>query len=441
MKGFACWLTVKDGSSSNEEEANEVRISLQVEALEIQTLRKFGTAHSSTSIRTNALVRVRFDDHEGLSEVGLPPFKPGIYEGTYNDCERLVKTYLSLLVGCFGKQVTAWSSSGPLTETSCAWDGGWVAETADAGLEDLGEALLEGKRQSYLSVGKKMVDVLDFCMGKWQAKYPRSAYTLIETGLLNCMSRAIAAPLSAILGMPPAREAEPIHCFYTVGMTENLEELVENIRYGKSHTSFIKLKVDRDLSKAKRVLSLLDEEGVLQAGRKTIAIDANCSWTPETAHDFLKELSEYLKHIFMVEQPFPFDMPFPSAEAEGPLQDWVRVKALYQSQGIQIYADESMRTSRDVALLAPYCHGVNIKLEKCGGYREAVRAQALCAATGLNVWLGCMVGTALNCNAIVEILPLCNSAADMDGFLLVNPKCNPCEANFYLDPSGAIKRR
>ena len=113
---FSAWLILKDTVAQE-----NIRISFVVEPLEIRTIRKFGTAHSSTSTRTNALLRVRLDTHESLSEVGLPPFKPGIYEGTYADCERLIKTYASLLVNAFGKQVVSWFNSESPAETF-AWD-------------------------------------------------------------------------------------------------------------------------------------------------------------------------------------------------------------------------------------------------------------------------------------------------------------------------------
>jgi L-alanine-DL-glutamate epimerase-like enolase superfamily enzyme len=39
-----------------------------------------------------------------------------------------------------------------------------------------------------------------------------------------------------------------------------------------------------------------------------------------------------------------------------------------------MYADESISTSDDIALFRPYVDGVNVKLEKTGGIREALRA-------------------------------------------------------------------
>ncbi len=32
----------------------------------------------------------------------------------------------------------------------------------------------------------------------------------------------------------------------------------------------------------------------------------------------------------------------------------------------------SVKTAEDVSLLAPFCHGVNIKMEKAGGFRAII---------------------------------------------------------------------
>jgi L-alanine-DL-glutamate epimerase-like enolase superfamily enzyme len=423
---FSFWLDLRGRGDEQ-----TVRLSLHLRPLEIRTLRPFGTAHSSTSFRTNAFLSVKLGPFEGLSEVGLPPFKAGIYEGRYSDCENLITSYATVLVNALEKQAAAWFSSHS-PKVSEVWNkggsgGGGDDDLSTSKLSLISDSKVNEEKRFYSDVAEKMIEVLDYCLSK--NEHPRSAFALIETGILKCLSNCISVPIPRLLGIELASE-KPINCFYTVGITDDLTELIENICYGKSHTSFIKLKVDKDLSKARHVFRLLGEEGMLRNQTKTIAIDANCSWTPEIAMEFLRDFEEYRKHIYMVEQPFPFDTPFDAGRSD--FADWSRVKRAFGDQGIDIYADESMRTSSDLEALAPLCHGVNIKLEKTGGFREAAKAQKLCQSRGIKVWLGCMVGTSLNCNSIVDILPLCNSAADMDGFLLTSPECQPCKPNFYL---------
>lgn len=63
--------------------------------------------------------------------------------------------------------------------------------------------------------------------------------------------------------------------------------------------------------------------------------------------------------------------------------------------------------------------GVNIKIEKSGGYRGAVKNMMTASALGLKKWVGIMVGSSLNCNQAVSILGFSDIAGDIDGPLLV----------------------
>ena len=55
-----------------------------------------------------------------------------------------------------------------------------------------------------------------------------------------------------------------------------------------------------------------------------------------------------------------------------------------------------MKTHKDIDKLYPYITGVNIKLEKSGGYRGAVYTLMLAEEKGLHKWVGIMIGSSLN---------------------------------------------
>lgn len=106
----------------------------------------------------------------------------------------------------------------------------------------------------------------------------------------------------------------------------------------------------------------------------------------------------YIHLCLCREQPFPVNVHM-SAGGEGgehggasAHDQWVDVKAKYNACDILIFADESMRTAADITLLAPIVNGVNIKLEKCGGFRGALLAVEEARELDLMVWFGCMVG-------------------------------------------------
>jgi L-alanine-DL-glutamate epimerase-like enolase superfamily enzyme len=85
---------------------------------------------------------------------------------------------------------------------------------------------------------------------------------------------------------------------------------------------------------------------------------------------------------------------------------------------IPIVLDESVRTAEDIPSLAGCADGINIKLMKCGGLREALKMIHVARAYGLRVMLGCMVETSLAISAAAQLSPLADDA-DLDGHLLI----------------------
>ena len=89
-----------------------------------------------------------------------------------------------------------------------------------------------------------------------------------------------------------------------------------------------------------------------------------------------------------------------------------------QNFGVPIFADESIKTSRDIATYADAIDGVVIKLMKTGGLREGLRAIHIARAHGLQIMLSCMVETSVGVTAAAHIAPLCGYT-DLDGPLLI----------------------
>jgi L-alanine-DL-glutamate epimerase-like enolase superfamily enzyme len=64
-------------------------------------------------------------------------------------------------------------------------------------------------------------------------------------------------------------------------------------------------------------------------------------------------------------------------------------------------------------------HGINIKLDKTGGIREALCAVSAATNANLQIWVGIMVSSRLSCSAASHILPYATFGGDLDGPLLV----------------------
>jgi L-alanine-DL-glutamate epimerase-like enolase superfamily enzyme len=133
-----------------------------------------------------------------------------------------------------------------------------------------------------------------------------------------------------------------------------------------------------------------------------LQVDVNEYWTLDEALDAVPQLREL--GVEYCEQPLP-------AGDEG----GATIKA---RSPIPIYVDEDCHTLADVAACAERAHGINIKLSKSGGIREAVRMAHAARALGLGVMLGCMTESGLGISAGAQIASLCDFV-DLDGNLLL----------------------
>jgi L-alanine-DL-glutamate epimerase-like enolase superfamily enzyme len=133
-----------------------------------------------------------------------------------------------------------------------------------------------------------------------------------------------------------------------------------------------------------------------------LQVDVNEGWSLAEALEALPQLAEL--GVEYCEQPLPASDPGgPELKARSPLP---------------IYVDEDCHTLADVAACAERSHGINIKLAKSGGIREAVRMAHAARALGLGVMLGCMVESGLGIAAGAQIASLCDHV-DLDGNLLL----------------------
>lgn len=136
-----------------------------------------------------------------------------------------------------------------------------------------------------------------------------------------------------------------------------------------------------------------------------IAVDANQGWTDKHyAIDMIHWLNE--EGIVMVEQPMP----------KTQLDDiaWVT-----QQSPLPIFADESLQRLSDVAGLSGAFSGINIKLMKCTGMREAWKMVTLARALNMKVMVGCMTETSVAISAAAQFSPAVDFA-DLDGALLIS---------------------
>lgn len=132
-----------------------------------------------------------------------------------------------------------------------------------------------------------------------------------------------------------------------------------------------------------------------------LIVDANEGWSVDMVEPFSTELAGY--GVKMIEQPLP-------AADDRMLAD--------VSHPIPLCADESAHTSAELDALIGRYDVINIKLDKTGGLTEALALRRAAEAAGLQIMIGCMVGTSL---AMAPAVLVGQGAAfvDLDGPLLL----------------------
>ena len=156
-----------------------------------------------------------------------------------------------------------------------------------------------------------------------------------------------------------------------------------------------------------------------------LTADANQGWTDrQKALDELAWLKE--RNVLFVEQPFP---------KEAPLADFAW---LTERSPLPIMADESCQRLADVRKLYGAVHGINIKLMKSTGMREAHEMLVLARSLGMKVMLGCMTETSCAISAASHLSPMVDWA-DLDGALLISN--DPYEGTTVVDGKLRIPPR
>jgi L-alanine-DL-glutamate epimerase-like enolase superfamily enzyme len=147
----------------------------------------------------------------------------------------------------------------------------------------------------------------------------------------------------------------------------------------------------------------LPARGVHAVAGVPLQVDVNEAWELDEALDVLPQLAAL--GVEYCEQPLV------AGDPQG--------AHLKTASPIPIYVDEDCHTLADVARCAERAHGINVKLAKSGGIREAVRMVHAARALDLGCMLGCMVESGLGIAAGAHISSLFDHV-DLDGNILIS---------------------
>ena len=219
-----------------------------------------------------------------------------------------------------------------------------------------------------------------------------AARAAFDAALYDLQGKLVGQPVWRLLGLQQA--GPPTTWTIWLGDPDDMARRAEKVgdRFQR-----LKLKLGgRDGLDVERV------RAVRSAVDVPLQVDVNEAWSIDEAREALAGLAEL--GVDYCEQPLPAHDP------DGP--------ALKQQSPIPIYVDEDCHTLADVGACAERAHGINVKLAKSGGIREAMRMVHAARALGLGCMLGCMIESGLGISAGAQVASLFDHV-DLDGNLLI----------------------
>ena len=237
-------------------------------------------------------------------------------------------------------------------------------------IKDLSALLLEiDKLDENYNAAKAAVDIaLHDLVGKMNKENVRQMYGLSEPSP-RATSLTIGIDKEEIL-IQKIKEAEAFSILKIKAGTENDKALIQLIR---KHTG------------------------------KPLYIDVNQGWKDkELVLDMMFWLKE--QNIVLAEQPMPVNMK-------------KEMRWVTERSPVPTIADESVKRLKDLEALDGEFSGVNIKLMKCTGIREAMKMIEYCKKHNLLILLGCMAESSCATSAMAQLMGLADYI-DLDAPLL-----------------------
>ncbi|MBE0637660.1 MAG: dipeptide epimerase [Bacteroidales bacterium] len=220
-----------------------------------------------------------------------------------------------------------------------------------------------------------------------------AAKAAVDIALHDLVGKLMKQPWYKIWGFDPA---DTPNTSFTIGL--DIPEVVRQKMAEAAPYKILKVKLGQasDREMIETIRSVTD---------RPLCVDVNQGWTDrvkalETIH-WLKE-----NGVVFVEQPMP----------KTAIDD---MAWLTQNSPLPTIADESLQRLPDVMKANGVYSGINIKLMKCTGMREAHQMLTLARSLDMKVMIGCMVETSCAVSAASQLAPKADWA-DLDGNLLID---------------------
>ena len=231
-----------------------------------------------------------------------------------------------------------------------------------------------------------------------------AAKAAVDIALHDLAGKIAGQPWWRMWGYDPAKTP---YTTFTIGI--DTPDVVRQKTREAAEFKILKVKLGRDTDKE-------IVEAIRSVTNVPLSADANQGWKDrQFALDMLHWLKE--QGVVFVEQPMPKDQPADNA--------W-----LTERSPVPLLGDEAVQRLPDVRKASSVYSGINIKLMKSTGMREAHEMLVLARALGMKVLLGCMTETSCGISAASHLSPMVDWA-DLDGALLI--RNDPFEGTRVVD--------
>jgi len=220
-----------------------------------------------------------------------------------------------------------------------------------------------------------------------------AAKACVDIALHDLIGKIVKQPLYKLWGLNPDKTP---NTSFTIGI-DTPEVVKEKTREALDFKVLkVKLGGGNDKEMIESIRSITDVP---------LYVDVNQGWKDkQEALDLIHWLKE--KGIVFIEQPMP------KANID-------EIAWLTQNSPLPIIADEAFQRISDIPKFKGVYSGINIKLMKSTGLREAHKMITIARALDMKVMIGCMTETSCAVTAAAQLSPLVDWA-DLDGNILIS---------------------
>ena len=220
-----------------------------------------------------------------------------------------------------------------------------------------------------------------------------AAKASVDIALHDLVGKILQKPWHKLWGLNPDKTP---NTSFTIGM--DTAEVVKTKVEEAGVYKILKVKLGRDNDKEMI-------RTIRSVTNKPICVDVNQGWKDrKMALEMIQWLAEH--GVVFIEQPM----------SKLAVED---MAWLTEHSPLPIIADEAVQTVSDLMAVNKVYSGINIKLMKCGGMRNAYKMATMAKVLGMKVMIGCMTETSCAVSAAAQLSPMADWA-DLDGNLLIS---------------------